>query len=266
MRNHIPVLVLVAAVGGCNQRREAAPQSGGQVAVAPVSGGGSATDLLIGEAMAAPAGGATGTIKGTVKLNGTPPPAKDLNMKSDPFCAKQKGGKDEEVVVSNGQLKNVVVRVAKGLSGTFPPPAADAVLDQQGCIYRPRVLVAQAGQSVAIKNSDQTLHNVHTYKGTATLFNQAQVFGTPPIKKKFPSVGDVVKFKCDVHPWMTGWVVVTDNPFFAVSADDGSFTINNVPAGSYTVEAWHERFGTKQAQVTVAPGKPAELALEFAAK
>jgi hypothetical protein len=79
-------------------------------------------------------------------------------------------------------------------------------------------------------------------------------------------VGDVVKFKCDVHPWMTGYLVVTDNPFHAVTGDDGSFTINNVPAGTYTVEAWHERLGTKQAQLTVAPDKTAELKLELQAK
>ena len=78
-------------------------------------------------------------------------------------------------------------------------------------------MVARAGQTVEIRNSDQTLHNVHTYKGTATLFNLAHIQGTGPQKKKFPTAGDVVKFKCDVHPWMTGWVVVTDNPYFAVT-------------------------------------------------
>lgn len=208
-----------------------------------------------------------GTLTGTVKLKGKAPERKELNMKSDPFCAKQKGGKDEEAVVgAGGEIKNVVVRIAKGLTGTFPTPATEVVMDQNGCVYQPRVVVAQAGQTVAIKNSDQTLHNVHTYKGPSTLFNQAQVYGQPPIKKKAPGVGDVVKFKCDVHPWMTGWLVVTDSPFFAITGADGSFSIPNIPAGSYTVEAWHERFGTKQAQVTIAAGKPADLKLELAAK
>jgi plastocyanin len=170
------------------------------------------------------------------------------------------------VVGAGGKLKNVVVRLAKGLSGSFPTPSAEVVLDQHGCTYQPHVAVAQAGQTVTIKNSDQTLHNVHTYKGPATLFNQAQVFGMPPIKKKAPAVGDVVKFKCDVHPWMTAYLLVTDSPFFAVTGADGSFSIPDVPPGTYTVEAWHERFGTKQATVTVTAGKPAQLKLELAAK
>jgi plastocyanin len=218
---------------------------------------------LFGGAGVASAAG--GSIKGTAKLNGKAPERKELNMKSDPFCAKQPGAKDEEVVVGpKGELKNVVVRIAKG-APAGKEAAGEAVLDQQGCIYKPRVVVAQAGQTVAIKNSDQTLHNVHTYKGPTTLFNQAQVFGMPAIKKKF-GVGDVVKFKCDVHPWMTGWVLVTDNPYFAVTGDDGAFEIKNVPAGKYTVEIWHEKYGAKTQEVTVADGKPAEVKAEFAAK
>lgn len=208
-----------------------------------------------------------GTLKGVVKVKGKAPARKELNMKSDPFCAKQPVAHDEDAVVgAGGEVKNVVVRIVKGLSGTFPTPADEVVMDQRGCVYAPRVVVAQAGQTVAIKNSDQTLHNVHTYKGPSTLFNQAQVGGQAAIKKKAPGAGDVVKFKCDVHPWMTGWLVVTDSPFFAITGADGAFNIPNVPPGAYTVEAWHERFGTKQGTVTVAAGKTAELKLELAAK
>ena len=207
-----------------------------------------------------------GSIKGTVKIKGTPPKAEELNMKSDPFCAKHTA-KDESVVANpKGGLKNVVVRLAKGVSGATPAPTGDVVLDQSGCAYTPRVAVAVAGQQILIKNSDQTLHNVHTYKGPATLFNQAQPQGFPPLKKKFAKSGDVVKFKCDVHPWMTGWVVVVDNPFFALSGADGSFTIDKVPAGKYTVEYWHEKLGKQTVDVEVKAGKPAALNLEMAAK
>jgi plastocyanin len=250
----LAVLFAIAACHGCKK-----DQGEAAVSVPPA-------------ANAAPAkssgGGGTGSIKGTIKLSGTPPARETINMKADPYCAKaQAEAKDDEVVVGAGNgLKNVVVRVAQGLSEKYTPKAEEAVMDQQGCMYRPRVLVAQAGQVVLIKNSDQTLHNIHTYKGPTTLFNQAEVFGMPPIRKKFPGSGDVVKFKCDVHPWMTAYLLVTDNPFYAITAEDGSFTIPEVPAGTYTVEVWHERLGTQKKELTVATGKPAELNLELAAK
>jgi plastocyanin len=207
---------------------------------------------------------ADGGLKGSVVFKGKAPERKDINMKADPFCAKQATTQDEDVVVgSGGALKNVVVRIAKG-APVSTAPADEVVLDQNGCTYKPHVAVAQAGQVVAIKNSDQTLHNVHTYKGPSTLFNQAQVFGMPAIKKKAPSVGDVVKFKCDVHPWMTGYLLVTDSPFYAVTGADGKFSIPNLPPGEYTVEAWHEKLGTKTLTVNTAKGAP--LKIEFAAK
>jgi plastocyanin len=223
---------------------------------------------LLAVTMLAGAGPAlAGTIKGSVKLDGKAPEPAKLNMKADPFCAQQPGGVDEEIAVGkdNG-LKNVVVRITKGVSNPPPVPTTPAVVDQNGCIYKPRVVVARAGQTVEIRNSDQTLHNVHTYKGTATLFNLAHIQGTGPQKKKFPTAGDVVKFKCDVHPWMTGWVVVTDNPYFAVSGDDGSFTIKDVPAGKYTVEVWHEKLGTQTKDVTVTDAGTVDLKLSMKAK
>jgi plastocyanin len=210
---------------------------------------------------------AAGSVKGTVKLVGKAPEPATVNMKADPFCAKQPASKDEEVVVGpGGALKNVVVRVAKGVASPPPPPTTPAVIDQNGCRYVPRVQVVQAGQSLEIRNSDATLHNVHTYKGTATLFNQAHIQGSGPIKKKFPTVGDVIRFKCDVHPWMTAYLLVTDNPFYAISGDDGSFTIANVPPGKYTLEIWHEKLGSQTKEVTVAEGAPAQLDLQFNAK
>jgi plastocyanin len=210
---------------------------------------------------------AAGSIKGTVKLDGKAPAPAALNMKADPFCAKQPEAKDEELVVAADKgIKNVVVRIAKGVAKPPAAPAGPAVIDQSGCLYRPRVVVAQAGQTVEIRNSDQTLHNVHTYKGTATLFNMAHIQGTGPLKKKFPTVGDVVKFKCDVHPWMTGWVLVTDSPYFAVTEADGGFTISDVPPGKYTVEIWHEKLGSQTKEVTVAEGAPAALDVKLKAK
>lgn len=207
-----------------------------------------------------------GQIKGVARLIGQAPPRKALDMKADPFCA-AKSAKEEELIAGpQGALKNVVVRVVKGApAGTIAASAA-VVLDQDGCSYRPRVAVAQAGQEVLIKNSDQTLHNVHTYRGAVTLSNQAQPQSFPPIKQQFPTAGDVIKFKCDVHPWMTGWVVVTDNSFFAVTAEDGAFVLDKLPPGSYTIQAWHETLGTQTREVKVVEGKPVVLKLDFAIK
>jgi hypothetical protein len=131
-------------------------------------------------------------------------------------------------------------------------------------MYEPRVQGIVAGQTLAIKNGDPVLHNVHTYKGTTTLFNQAQVPNTPEIDKKFDQNGAMLKFKCDVHNWMTGFVWVQNNPYFAVTKEDGSFEIKGVPAGKYEIEAWHERFGTKKGEVTVSADKAAGVKFEYA--
>ena len=203
------------------------------------------------------------TISGTVKLVGTPPEMPLTRRQADPFCARTPM-KDEEVVVGpGGGLKNVVVRITRGVSGTYEPPAQNANLDQSECMYRPRVQGVVAGQSLAIRNSDRTLHNVHGYRGPSTLFNQAEIPGLPPIVRKLTDAGQILKFKCDVHPWMTAYIAVSSHPFFAVTGDDGSFRIANVPPGKYTLEAWHERYGTKSSEITVTDAKPTEVAFQY---
>jgi plastocyanin len=191
---------------------------------------------------------------------------KPLKREADPFCGKIPM-KDEEVIVgAGGGLKNVLVRLTKGVTGSYPPPEKRALIDQTECMYRPRVQGIIAGQQISIKNSDQTLHNIHSYKGASTIFNQAEIPGMPPMVKQLDAAGQIVKFKCDVHPWMTGYIAVSTHPFFAVTDNDGGFTIADVPAGTYTVEAWHERFGTTTAEVTVTPNKPGSVQLALAAR
>ena len=246
---------LAATVAGC-KKSEPSPAA----ASAPAAPGAPA-----GPPAAAAAGSGTlgkGSIHGSVKMTGKPPEARGVTT-PDPFCARQKIVEEEVLVNPAGGLKNVLVHVVKG-AGVYDPPKNDAIVDQNGCMYRPRVQAVMAGQNVLIRNSDQTLHNVHTYRGASTMFNQAQIPGMGPMSKTFAESGQVIKFRCDVHPWMTGYVAVVNNPFFAVTGDDGSFTIEHLPPGTYTLEAWHERLGTKMvADLKVGEDQPATADFAF---
>jgi plastocyanin len=256
-RTSLSVLIVAATLAVACQK-QAAPEPG-------LNTGAPGTPPAAPAAPAAATPGPTGSarITGSVKLTGAAPEMALTKRQADPFCAKTPM-KDEEVVVgAGGGLKNVMVRISKGITGRYDAPAEAAVLDQTACMYRPRVQGIVAGQTLVIKNSDQTLHNVHGYKGPSTLFNQAEIPGLPPITKKLTDVDQVVKFKCDVHPWMTGYVLVSSHPFFAVTTDDGKFEISRVPPGKYTLEAWHERYGAKTSDITVAADKPTEVAFQY---
>jgi len=242
---------------GCQKESAPAPASA-------LATPGATSAIIPAAAAAAPAGHAV--IEGTVKLNGKPPEMAMTKRDADPFCAKTPTKEEEVVVGPAGGLANVVVRITDGATGHYDPPATPVALDQSACMYRPRVQAIVAGQTVTIRNGDQTLHNVHGYKGPSTLFNQAEIPGLPPIARKMGDAGDILKFKCDVHPWMTGYLVVNANPFFAVTGPDGHFKITGVPAGKYTLTAWQERYGAKTAEVSVAADKPTEVSFAYDAK
>lgn len=201
---------------------------------------------------AAPAPAGAAGLKATVKFTGTPPVMAKLKREADPFCGKTPMNDQEIVVNPNGTLKNVLVRVSQGAPAATTPPAESTHIDQSNCMYTPRVVAGVTGQKLIIKNSDPIMHNVHTYVGATTGFNQAQMKGSRDIEKTVAA--GVTKFKCDVHPWMTGYVVGSDNPYFCVTDDKGECSISNLPAGNYTLEAWHEKYGTKT--MTVAAGAP----------
>ena len=250
------VMVAVAVASPACTKREETPPAPAAAPSAPAAPAAAA---------AAPATG-NGIIKGVVKLQGTPPEAKLIKRDTDPYCARQQMKEEEVIVGPGGVLKNVLVRITRGLTGSYDPPAASAMLNQDQCMYRPRVQAIMAGQSLLIKNGDQTQHNIHSYKGASTIFNMAQIPGQGAMEKKFTDAGDIIKFKCDVHPWMTGYVGIVNHPFFVVTGDDGAFSIGKVPPGTYTVEAWHERYGSKSSEITVAGDKPTELSFTFDAK
>ena len=205
-------------------------------------------------AQAAAAGQAAGAVGGKITFAGTAPKPRPVNMGTDPVCAKVGGGVTSErlLVGAGGGLQNVFVYVKEGLGNRkFPVPTTPVTLDQKACRYVPHVFGIQVGQPWRVTNSDDTLHNVHTLPKQNVETNFSQPKKTPAVTKTFTKVEIGVPVRCDVHGWMNGWVGVVDHPFFAVSGADGSFTIKGLPAGSYTLEAWHEVLGTQTQKVTV---------------
>jgi plastocyanin len=196
-----------------------------------------------------------GTLSGKVVFNGTAPAAQTLDMNADPTCAGAHSGPvtSEEVLVNaNGTLKNVFVYVKEGLEGkTFPAAATAVNLDQKGCRYTPHVFGVQVGQPINIINSDPTLHNVHGMPANSKEFNIGMPIQNMKLTRKFDAPEVMVKFKCDVHPWMSAYAGVLAHPFFAVTGDEGTFEIKDLPAGTYVVEAWHEKYGVQTQSLTV---------------
>jgi plastocyanin len=197
------------------------------------------------------------TVAGKIALEGEAPANQPIRMNADPACVAANKGQSptQETFVSEaGGLGNVFVYVQSGLNGSFPAPTAAVILDQKGCRYVPHVFGVQVGQPIEILNSDATLHNVHATPKTNQEFNTAQpIQGMKTTHTFTAKEGDVVvPFKCDVHGWMNAYVGVLDHPYFAVTKPDGSFSIGNLPPGTYTLAAWHERLGTQTMEVTVA--------------
>jgi plastocyanin len=210
--------------------------------------------------------GTTGTIKGQVHLMGKLPGNPVIRMGMDPKCSQMNAGKrvlqETVVATADGSLGNVFVRLQGNVPQT-PVPAQPVVIDQRGCIYTPRVVGVRVGQTLQVKNSDDLLHNVDGLSGKTNGFNVAQ-----------PRLGQVNEFKpkneeimlhlkCDVHNWMNAYIGVVTNPYFAVSNPMGIYEIDKVPPGTYTVEAWHERFGTTSKTVTVKAGAVTTLDFSY---
>lgn len=200
-----------------------------------------------------------GDISGKVLFKGKTPVEPRINMSADPVCKRAHPGAvfGQEVVVNkNETLKNVFVFIKDGLTGkTYPAPKQTLLFDQIGCEYQPHALGIMVGQQLQIKNSDPTLHNVHSLSKINPQFNRAQPIKNMVMTETF-SKPETFKVKCEVHPWMNAYIGVFSNPFFAVTGDDGSFTLKGVPPGEYTIEAWQEKYGSQTAKVKVdASGK-----------
>lgn len=216
--------------------------------------------LVLGVLVSASSVLGEGSISGKVNWEGQKIRGKRIKMDADPKCAAMHGDEParfESVVVNdNNTLKNVFVYVKDGLEGRkFDVPGEPVVINQKGCTYVPHVFGMMAGQKLTIRNSDPLLHNIHALPKENAEFNFGQPREGMESTKTFKKPEVMVKFKCDVHPWMSAYVGVLDHPFYAVTGDDGSFEIKGLPAGRYTIEAWHEQFGTKQMQVDVTDGE-----------
>jgi len=215
---------------------------------------------------------AGGTVTGRVKFTGTKPTMRRIDMSEETACAAKYATPptEESVVVNaNGTLANVFVYVKSGLPATYKaaPATAPVVLDQDGCRYHPHVFGIMVGQPLHIKNSDPLAHNIKS-KGKANRpFNisQPNVSRTPTVRT-FTAPEVMVALECNVHGWMQAYAGVLPHGFFAVTGADGSFTIPRLPPGTYTLEAWHERYGVQTATVTIAGTETKTAEFTFAAK
>ncbi len=192
-----------------------------------------------------------GSIVGVVRFKGKAPARKTIDSSSDAACATPKQ-LDDTVIVNKGKLQDVHVRIKNGTMGKHKAPATPVIVSQEGCVYLPHIVGAMVGQPVAIKNKDQTMHNVHAIIGKETWFNRSQPKNAPDIvESDTGAAGEVFELICNVHPWMHSYLPITDHPYFDVSDKDGSFEIKKLPAGTYTVEAWHPRYGLRTKKVVV---------------
>ncbi len=209
----------------------------------------------------------TGTVQVDVLLDGSPPPMETLVMSGNAECAAlhPEPVLTGDMLVAGGKVQNAFVYLKDGLGNrVFAVPAQPVVIDQRRCIYVPRVVGAQVDQAIEFHNSDAFLHNVHGAPKDSRGWNVAlsRQGAERTIRVDHPEV--MVSVRCDLHPWMQGWIGVVDHPYFGVTGADGRVTLKNVPSGDYTVGVWHERFGTREAKVTVTPQGTAATSVTFA--
>ena len=206
------------------------------------------------------------SVRGTVKIEGAVPKPKPINMAADPGCAKQHSAPvltQEVITDGKGDLQNVVVFVSDGLGDrTFDPPTQPVEVKQKGCMYEPHVLALQANQPVDVTNDDPTTHNIHPLPANNREWNKAEIPGSK-IEESFPRPEIAIPVKCNVHPWMRGYVAVFKHPYFAVTGKDGSFSLNNLPPGTYTIQAWHEKLGTASQQITIGANESKNIDFVF---
>src|SRR5438132_10751977 len=240
-------VALVVSITACGGKKDDldAPDAGG------AGGGGPKVDAAT-----------AGNIEGVVSFEGVAPKNAAISMNADPVCVKANATpqSQETYTVADGKLANVFVYVKDGLgSYVFDPPTETARIDQMNCRYHPHVFGMRVGQPLKILNSDPTLHNIHALPKNNSEFNTGQPIQGMVTTHTFDKPEVMVPFKCDVHGWMNAYVGVLDDPYYAVTKDDGTFELANVPPGTYTIEAWHEKLGPMTQSVTVGQQETKEI-------
>jgi plastocyanin len=223
--------------------------------------------LLWGPGVVAPAPG-SGAITGTVTYTGTPAKGEPVNMSKEPECVKMhaKPLMTERVVTGPGNtLLNVVVYISAGASDNSAVPTTAVSFDQQGCRYTTHVLAFRVGQDVRISNSDPFSHNIHPLARINREWNRIQPPGTPPFSYSYENE-EFIPVKCNIHSWMQAYFVVLKTGHFAVTGEDGRFTLPDLSPGMYTVTAWHETYGTQNQEITIVGNQTLTVNFIFRAK
>jgi Carboxypeptidase regulatory-like domain len=214
------------------------------------------------------AGPSSGIITGKVTYTGSPAKPEPINMSKQPECIKlnSKPLMAEKVVTGPGNaLQNVVVYISAGASDVSPAPANPAIFDQQNCHYTTHVLAFRVGQDVKIFNNDPFNHNIHPLPQINREWNKIQLPGTPPFSYSYDQQ-EFIPIKCNIHAWMQAYFVVLKTSHFAVTGEDGRFALPDLPPGKYTITAWHETYGTRSQEITIADGQSLTVDFVFQAK
>lgn len=208
------------------------------------------------------------TLAGEVRYRGPADQAVVIDMDQDPDCKKlYKDGKRSEslvVVGEDARLANAFVYLkGEGLEPKAIPAPPAVRIDQKGCWFEPRVIGLQVGQTLEVTNSDKVTHNIHPEAKANREWNQSQAPEDPALKRKFAQPEVMIRVKCNVHKWMRAWIGVVGHPYFAVTGADGRFELKDVPPGSYTLVAWHEKLGTRETKITIGPRASMVVAFDF---
>jgi hypothetical protein len=242
---HVSLFVLISACGGGDGQESAKPAQ-------------QATPLDMST---------VGTVSGVVRFEGPPPEQSIAQLSGWSECASQHPQGNPlagDVLVNDGKVENALVYIKDGLGDrVFAVPSEPVNLDQKGCIFFPRVVGVQVDQPLKLLNSDALAHNVHGFAQKAKPWNISLSVKGMNRTVKVDKPEAVIEVKCDIHPWMRAYVGAFSHPYFAVSGTDGSFTLRNVPPGEYTLEAWHERFGTRSQKVSLGTKETKAVEVKF---